>query len=123
MKRYLHDIVIAFEAILANKLKSLLTALGIIFGVAAVITMLAIGNGGKQEILADPQARNWYNMLQAGNVAQFSNEFLVAFGKGEVPGQMNANKIFLSGYVQMHSHSVFPFHFQLRLDRNLRPNF
>jgi len=50
-RRYLHDIVIALEAILANKLKSMLTALGIIFGVAAVITMLAIGAGAKQEIL------------------------------------------------------------------------
>lgn len=51
MKRYLHDINIAFESLLANKLKSFLTALGIIFGVAAVISMLAIGKGAKQEIL------------------------------------------------------------------------
>ncbi len=50
-RRYLHDIIIAFEAILANKLKSILTALGIIFGVAAVITMLAIGAGAQKEIL------------------------------------------------------------------------
>jgi len=34
-----------------NKLRSLLTALGIIFGVAAVIAMLAIGNGAKKELL------------------------------------------------------------------------
>ena len=51
MKRYLHDIIIAFESILANKLRSFLTALGIIFGVAAVISMLAIGKGAQQEIL------------------------------------------------------------------------
>lgn len=51
MERYLHDIAIAAEAILANKVKSILTALGIIFGVAAVISMLAIGNGAQQEIL------------------------------------------------------------------------
>ncbi len=36
---------------MANQLRSLLTALGIIFGVAAVITMLAIGKGAQQEIL------------------------------------------------------------------------
>jgi len=42
---------IAVESILANKLKSILTALGIIFGVAAVISMLAIGKGAQQEIL------------------------------------------------------------------------
>ena len=51
MKRYFHDIIIAFESILTNKLKSVLTALGIIFGVAAVISMLAIGKGAQQEIL------------------------------------------------------------------------
>jgi putative ABC transport system permease protein len=47
----MHDIIIALEAIMSNKLKSMLTALGIIFGVAAVISMLAIGNGAQQEIL------------------------------------------------------------------------
>jgi len=51
IKRYLHDIQIALEAIVANRVKSILTALGIIFGVAAVISMLAIGNGAEQEIL------------------------------------------------------------------------
>jgi putative ABC transport system permease protein len=50
-KRYLHDFNIAVDSLLDNKLKSILTALGIIFGVAAVISMLAIGRGAKQEIL------------------------------------------------------------------------
>ncbi len=50
-KKYFHDIGIALEAIIANKVKSMLTALGIIFGVAAVISMMAIGNGAEQEIL------------------------------------------------------------------------
>jgi len=51
LKRYIHDIHIAVESILSNKLRSILTALGIIFGVAAVISMMAIGNGAQQEIL------------------------------------------------------------------------
>jgi putative ABC transport system permease protein len=51
MSRYLHDILIAIESILSNQLRSILTGLGIIFGVAAVITMLAIGRGAQQEIL------------------------------------------------------------------------
>lgn len=50
-EKYFLNFQIAFEAIMANKLRSLLTALGIIFGVAAVISMLAIGNGARQEIL------------------------------------------------------------------------
>jgi putative ABC transport system permease protein len=51
MGRYFHDIIIAIESIMANQMRSILTALGIIFGVAAVITMLAIGKGAQQEIL------------------------------------------------------------------------
>ncbi|MES2732590.1 MAG: ABC transporter permease [Bacteroidota bacterium] len=51
LEKYLVNFGIAFEAIQVNKLRSLLTALGIIFGVAAVIAMLAIGNGAQQEIL------------------------------------------------------------------------
>ncbi len=45
------NFAIALEATLANKLRSLLTALGIIFGVAAVIAMLGIGAGAQEEIL------------------------------------------------------------------------
>lgn len=41
---------IAFRAIAANKLRSFLTMLGIIIGVASVITMLAIGQGSKKSI-------------------------------------------------------------------------
>ena len=51
IQRYGHDVASGLEAIFTNKVKSLLTALGIIFGVAAVISMLAIGNGAQQEIL------------------------------------------------------------------------
>ena len=49
--RVLANIYIAIDAVIANRVRSLLTALGIIFGVAAVIAMLAIGNGAQQEIL------------------------------------------------------------------------
>lgn len=49
--RLLSNFKIAVEAVISNRLRSLLTALGIIFGVAAVIAMLAIGNGAQQEIL------------------------------------------------------------------------
>src|SRR5690349_6809010 len=49
--RLLANLYIAIDAVIANKIRSLLTGLGIIFGVAAVIAMLAIGNGAQQEIL------------------------------------------------------------------------
>lgn len=41
---------IAVRAIAANKTRSFLTALGIIIGIASVITMLAVGQGTKQSI-------------------------------------------------------------------------
>lgn len=42
----------AIRVISTNKVRTFLTALGIIFGVAAVISMLAIGNGAEKEILS-----------------------------------------------------------------------
>ena len=42
---------IAAEAVVHNKLRASLTSLGILFGVASVIAMLAIGKGAEQEIL------------------------------------------------------------------------
>lgn len=50
-QRHLYNLNIALDAVFANKFRSILTALGIIFGVGAVIAMLAIGNGARQEIL------------------------------------------------------------------------
>ena len=50
---YSNLLKIALRAIAANKMRSFLTALGIIIGVASVITMLAIGQGSKKSIQAN----------------------------------------------------------------------
>ena len=50
---YTNLLKIALRAIGANKMRSFLTALGIIIGVASVITMLAIGQGSKRSIQAN----------------------------------------------------------------------
>ena len=50
-ERLIANLTIAFEAVLSNRVRSILTGLGIIFGVAAVIAMLAIGNGAQKEII------------------------------------------------------------------------
>jgi len=47
---------VALSAVRANKLRSLLTMLGIVIGVAAVITMVALGNGAQQAIQAQIDA-------------------------------------------------------------------
>ncbi|MBX3203960.1 MAG: ABC transporter permease [Labilithrix sp.] len=43
-------ILVAFRAVLRNKMRSFLTTLGIIIGVAAVIAMMAIGAGAKAQV-------------------------------------------------------------------------
>lgn len=48
--RVLNLLKIAYKAIVLNKMRTLLTMLGIIIGVASVITMLAIGEGSKKSI-------------------------------------------------------------------------
>jgi len=43
---------VALRALRRNTLRSLLTALGMIIGVAAVITMVSIGSGAKAQVEA-----------------------------------------------------------------------
>ena len=64
---------IAFRAIAANKLRSFLTMLGIIIGVASVIAMMAIGQGSKKRIQA--------NIAEMG-----SNVIMIRPGQDKGPG-------------------------------------
>ena len=50
MKKLLHSLSIAVDALRINKLRSALTMLGIIIGVAAVIAMVAVGTGAEERI-------------------------------------------------------------------------
>src|SRR5436190_23255857 len=54
---------VAAEAVAHNKLRASLTSLGILFGVASVIAMLAIGNGAEQEILAQMKLLGANNII------------------------------------------------------------
>jgi putative ABC transport system permease protein len=49
---FLPDLRMGLENLRAHKLRSLLTMLGMIFGVAAVVAMLSIGAGAQQEVMA-----------------------------------------------------------------------
>ena len=53
----------AVEAVGHNKLRASLTSLGILFGVASVIAMLAIGKGAEQEILAQMRLLGSNNVM------------------------------------------------------------
>ena len=47
---------IAFDSLLANKVRSLLTMLGVIIGVAAVVSLLSLGNGASAAITGQIEA-------------------------------------------------------------------
>jgi putative ABC transport system permease protein len=50
--QYLPDLVLGFQNLLQHKMRSLLTMLGMIFGVAAVVSMMSIGAGARQQVMA-----------------------------------------------------------------------
>ncbi|WP_215224569.1 ABC transporter permease [Echinicola shivajiensis] len=83
--RLLSNFYIAFEAVMANRLRSLLTALGIIFGVAAVIAMMAIGNGAQKEILEQIKLVGVNNIIIEPIVEQVEEELDATNGSG--PGE------------------------------------
>jgi putative ABC transport system permease protein len=60
---YRESILIGFEGIRHHKLRSILTALGIIFGVAAVVAMLSIGEGAKQQAIEQIQVMGMNNII------------------------------------------------------------
>jgi putative ABC transport system permease protein len=74
MQRVLFNFLLALEAVSANKLRSFLTALGIIFGVGAVIAMLAIGAGAKQAILDQMKLIGTNNIVIAAADARTEGE-------------------------------------------------
>ena len=53
--RLIEGISIGISAIRSNKMRSSLTMLGIIIGIAAVLAMIAIGDGAKQIVIQDAQ--------------------------------------------------------------------
>ena len=65
--QYEENIRVALRALIDHKFRSFLTMLGIIFGVASVITMLSIGEGAKREAIAKYQdlADRFSNMSES----------------------------------------------------------
>ena len=73
MQRTLFNFYLALEGVMANQLRAVLTALGIIFGVGAVIAMLAIGTGAKQSILDQMKLIGTNNIVVKGIVPSDDN--------------------------------------------------
>src|SRR5205823_1007844 len=51
-QQWIPDLRLGLQNLLTHRLRSLLTMLGMIFGVAAVVTMLSIGAGARQRVMA-----------------------------------------------------------------------
>jgi putative ABC transport system permease protein len=73
--RYLSDIALAFSNLWAQKTRTVLTALGIIFGVGAVIGMLAIGAGAREESLRFIETLGVRNLLIESRPATSDQEW------------------------------------------------
>jgi putative ABC transport system permease protein len=82
MTRVFASLRIALRALMANKMRSALTMLGIIIGVGAVIAMIAVGTGAKERI-AEQIASMGSNLLMVMSGSSTSGGF--RGGAGTVP--------------------------------------
>src|SRR5256714_11803452 len=62
-KQWIPDLRLGLENLLLHRLRSLLTMLGMIFGVAAVVSMLAIGAGARQKVMALIEQMGVHNLI------------------------------------------------------------
>ena len=62
-KQWLPDLRMGLENLMAHRLRSLLTMLGMIFGVAAVVSMLSIGAGARQKVMALIEQMGVHNLI------------------------------------------------------------
>lgn len=77
MTRYFDTLFSALASVVAHKLRSFLTVLGIVIGVAAVIALLAIGQGAQNQIISSIESLG-------ANLVQISPGF--SMGQGGVRG-------------------------------------
>lgn len=77
MRRLLDPLLSAWTSVVAHKLRSFLTMLGIVIGVASVIALLAIGRGAENQIISSIESLG-------ANLVQISPGF--SFGPGGVRG-------------------------------------
>ncbi len=99
-ERILANFYAAIESVLANTLRSILTALGIIFGVAAVIAMLAIGEGAQQKILEQIELVGVNNIVISPVVEQTEEKL------DEGAGQKKEKKKFSPGLTLYDAQSI-----------------
>jgi len=72
--QWLPDLLFGLENLTTHKLRSLLTMLGMIFGVAAVVAMLSIGAGAQQKVMAFIEQLGVRNLIVEAKEAQNEQE-------------------------------------------------
>ena len=70
----------ALSALIANKLRAVLTMLGIIIGVAAVITMVAIGTGSQEAVMQRIQSLGTNLLFISPGAARGGGNFVMQWG-------------------------------------------
>lgn len=80
IKYFMWHIEASLESILLNKFRSLLTMLGVIFGVASVICMMAIGKGTEKEILDQIESIGAKTIIVQSNFNENSEKGEVSVG-------------------------------------------
>ncbi len=74
LQKLIYNFIIGLEALRQNRMRALLTSLGIIFGVSSVIAMLAIGQGAQQEILQQMELLGANNIIITPIIEQEEGE-------------------------------------------------
>jgi putative ABC transport system permease protein len=74
LEQWLPDLAFGFENLASHKLRSLLTMLGMIFGVAAVVAMLSIGAGAQQKVMAFIEQLGVRNLIVEAKEARNDQE-------------------------------------------------
>src|SRR5579862_4234664 len=62
-QQWVRDIQLGIQNLMLHGLRSLLTMLGMIFGVAAVVAMLSIGAGARQKVMALIEQMGVHNLI------------------------------------------------------------
>lgn len=62
-QQWLPDLQLGFQNLMLHRLRTLLTMLGMIFGVAAVVSMLSIGAGARQKVIAMIEQMGVHNLI------------------------------------------------------------
>jgi putative ABC transport system permease protein len=75
-QKMLPDVGLALQNLAVRKLRSLLTMLGMIFGVAAVVSMLSIGAGAQQQVMAFIEQLGVRNLIVEASDVTDSQELM-----------------------------------------------